>query len=164
MKSTLLALLGMLGLFLLANTVPATDVKKEDVPRLMKDLKSTVPTTRARAARDLGDLGAITASAVKDAVPALLEMAKSDKDESARMAAVRALGMVDPDPKDAVPVLKGALKDKSDKVKIAAMESLGQLGSNAREAAPVLRDLAKDKEKKNLSRAAGMALKRINGK
>lgn len=164
MKSTLAALLGILGLFLLVNTVPATDVKKEDVPRLLKDLKSTVPATRARAARDLADLGAITASVVKDAIPTLLDMAKHDKDENARLAAVRSLGMIDPDPKEALPVLKDALKDKSDKVKIAAMEALGQLGTNAKEAAPLLRDLAKDKEKKNLSRAAGMALKRINGK
>lgn len=161
-----LLLTGLVAVFLTVNLLMAADVKKEDVPKLMKDLKSALPKVRATAAEDLGNLGAINASYVKDAIPDLMEMARKDKAPEARRAAVRALGKVDPDPKEAVPLLTESLKDKSDDVKIAAMQSLGQLGSASRSSMAQLREFAKekDKDKRRLSQAAKDAMKRINAK
>jgi HEAT repeat protein len=152
--------LGLGGLLLFVGLASA-DAKKEDVPRLVKDLKNKVAKVRAAAAEDLGELGAINASHVKDAIPALMDLLKKDKEATVRRAAARALGRVDADPKEAVPLLVEALKDKSPDVQMAAMASLGQIGAPAKPALPTLREIQKDKEKKRLSQEAAMAIKRI---
>lgn len=152
------------GLFLLTDTLPADEVTRADIPRLLKELKSSLPRSRASAADDLGHLGAIRASDVKEAIPILIDMLKKDTDAGVRKAAATALGKVDPDPKEAVPALTDALEDPSVPVRLAAIEALGILGPGAKSAAPSLRKIQKEKDKKQLSKAAGMALKRINAK
>jgi HEAT repeat protein len=157
-----------LGLLLaLAGLLTASDVRKEDVPRLIKDLKSPVAKTRLAAAQDLGEIGAIKAADAKDAVPYLLQVVKKDKDAKVREAAALALGKMSANPKEAVPVLIEALKDKENAVRAAAARALGQLGPDAKDAVPALEELRKSTEKdkdKGVMRAAGDALKSIRAK
>lgn len=160
--------LSWFALLALTGGVAAGDVKKEDVPRLLKDLKSAVAKTRAAAAEDLGHLGAIRADYAKPAVPTLLEMVRKDKDAKAREAAAKAIGRIGVEPADAVPVLIEALKeDKGMLVRIAAARSLGQFGSDAKEAVSTLRDVQEkargDKSMQRLGQTAGEALRSIRG-
>jgi len=92
----------------------------------MKDLKSASSKMRIDACKDLGHLGAISASNVKDAVPVFIDLVKKDKDAGVRRAAATALGESDPDPSTAVPALTDALKDKSNDVRIAAATALAR--------------------------------------
>ena len=115
---------------------------------------------RTSAAKEVGRLGAIRASDVKEAVPLLLNMVKKDLDAAPRKAAIEALGRVDPDPKETVAVLLGALKDKSPTVREAAATALGQFPSESADIIPVLRDSEKDKNKM-VERAAKMALRNL---
>ncbi len=138
--------------------------KKTDVPALIKALKSKDWKARVSAAEDIGDVGAVRASDTKEAVPILLEMVKKDKDVAVRAAAAKALGRIDPDPAEAVPVLTDALKDKAPSVRTAAADALGTLGEGAKGAVPALQELAKKDKDKGVSRSAKMALKSIRSK
>ena len=68
------------------------DGKKDDVPSLIKDLKSKSPKVRISAAEDLGHIGAIRAADAKDAIPVLYEILKKDKDATVRKAAAGCSG------------------------------------------------------------------------
>jgi HEAT repeat protein len=157
----------LLGGLLLAGAALA-DVTKEDLPRILKDLKHGNAKARVQAATDAGHLGSIRASDAKDAVPLLLQAVKADKDAEVRKAAAEALGKVGAEPKETVPVLVDRLeKDKAMPVRVAAARALGQFGSEAREAMPALKEAAKEtKEKKNrpLMQAARDAMKSIRSK
>ena len=150
------------GLVLLALVPAAVADKKDDVARLMKELKSKDVKTRIAAADDLGHIGQIKKSYTEPAVPALIE-ALRDTDAGVRKAAANALGKVDPDVKLAVPALTDALKDKVPAVRQAAAGALGLIGSDAKDAIPILRETQKDSDKA-VSRAAGMAIQRIMGR
>jgi HEAT repeat protein len=52
-------------------------------------------------------------SKAKEAVPALIEIARNDADSTTRLAAVNALGAIGPDAKVAIPALKALLDDKA---------------------------------------------------
>src|SRR5947209_1090056 len=93
-------LLGMICLIAFVD-----DAFADDVPALLKELKSKKASVRVEAAREVGRLGAIRASDVKDAIPLLLGMIKKDQETSTRKAAIEALARIDPDPKETVPVL-----------------------------------------------------------
>ena len=121
---------------------------------------------RATALTELGKLGQIQKSLVADAAP-LMVKALDDKDAKVRAAAARAYGMIDPDPKEAVPaLLKLAKGDKDEDVKVAAVQGLGTMGTGAKAANKDLREIAKTyKDKKSkLGRAAQNALRSINPK
>src|SRR5262245_33006356 len=122
MKSPMvcLALVASLGLA----AARADEVTKDDVPRLRKMLKGGAAKDRVAAADDLGKLGAVYAPDARPAAPDLIAVLKKDSDAKVREAVARALGRIDPDPKDAVPVLKEALKDKSAPVRRAAAGAL----------------------------------------
>src|SRR5437763_9207500 len=107
------------GVFCLAFASAALADKKEDVARLMKELKSKDAKTRISAADDLGHIGQVKKSYTEPAVPALIE-ALHDPDALVRKAAATALGKVDPDVKVAVPALTDVLKDKVPAVRQAA--------------------------------------------
>ena len=132
----------------------------DDVKLLVKELKSTNPRTRVSALEELGHRGAVRASEVKEAVSAIIEVLKKDRDANVRKAAATALGQVDPDPQLAVPALTTALHDKVPTVRIAAAGALGTLGNAAKESVPALQELQKDKDRA-VSRAAMMALRAI---
>jgi vesicle coat complex subunit len=136
---------------------------KDDVPALIKSLKSKDAKVRIAAADDIGRVGSIVASDVKEAIPRLLELLKSDKDDGVRKAAATALGKIDPDPKEAVPALEEALKDSKAAVRTAAATALGNLGEEAKDALPSLRDAQKDSNK-TVSKAASRAIRSITNK
>ncbi|GIW80793.1 MAG: hypothetical protein KatS3mg105_2600 [Gemmatales bacterium] len=147
--------------------------KATDVPRLVKRLKEGDAKTREAAAKELGRIGMIKVSFVKAAIPALLEAAK-DKDDNVRMAALTALGQVNPPADKMVPVLIDGLRSPNDRVKAAAATGLGYFGPRARKEAEEavkelmkldaeLRALDKDAQKKrrNLIRAVRDSLNAI---
>jgi HEAT repeat protein len=160
-------LVSLCCLALLAGPAAAQDVKKEDVPKLIKDLKHGSAKVRIAAADDLGRLGALRAEYAKPAVPSLLELVKKDSDAKVRAAAARALGRMMADPKEAVPVLTEALKDKAMAVRVAAATALGQFGPDAKEALPALQQVVQEARKNKqqmLLQAAGTAIKSIRSK
>ncbi len=130
-------------------SIGSADIPKpSDVPPLVKQLTTpSMPAkTRAEAARELGRIGQIKVSYVKDAIPHLLKAAK-DKDDNVRREALLALGMSNPEPDTAVPVMIEGLKSSNDQVKIAAAEALGYLGGAAKDALPELRRLREELDK-----------------
>ena len=153
-----LKMLGV-GLVLVTLVSPCLADKKEDVARLMKDLKARDIKTRIAAAEELGHIGQVKKSFTESAVPALID-ALHDPDGGVRKAAAEALGKVDPDLKLAVPALQNALKDKAPPVRIAAAGALGQIGPDAKDAVPALREMQQDSNRA-VSRAANMAIRRI---
>src|SRR5262245_25562666 len=70
-------------------------LKPKDVPKAIKVLKeSTSAKARSNAAEDLGELGAVHAPSVKDAVGPLIEAIAEDKDAGVRKAAATAVGKI----------------------------------------------------------------------
>jgi HEAT repeat protein len=157
----LLKTIGTVAVFLAFASAALAD-KKEDVARLMKELKSKDAKTRISAADDLGHIGQVKKSYTEPAVPALIEVLH-DPDALVRKAAANALGKIDPDVKIVVPALTDALKDKVPAVRQAAAGALGLIGPDAKDAIPSLRETQKDSDKA-VSRAAGMAIQRIMGR
>jgi HEAT repeat protein len=142
--------------------------KKEELPKLIEQLKDKDANARMRAATLLGNFGQIQAKPVAGAVSTLLTIVKSDENADCRRAAADAIGKIASDPKGMVPVLVEALKnDKEFSVKIAAANALGTMGPEGKSAIPALQEAqaiakgaAKDeKDKQALGKAAGGALK-----
>jgi HEAT repeat protein len=148
-------LVAVIGVF------PSAEAFFDDVPALLKDLKSKNFKTRASAAEAIGKLGAVRATDAKDAIPLFIDMVKKDREPSVRKAATEALGRVDPDPKTAVPVLLGALKDKDVTVRQAAAAALGRFPAESETIVPALKEAGKDKNKM-VEQAAKMALRNLN--
>jgi HEAT repeat protein len=119
-----------IGVVLLALAPVVAADKKEDVARLMKELKARDIKTRIAAAEELGHIGQIKKSFTEPAVPALID-ALHDSDAGVRKAAAEALGKVDPDVKLAVPALQGALKDKTPKEKCPVCHGSGKVGGDS---------------------------------
>jgi HEAT repeat protein len=151
-----------IGLGILILVPVAVADKKDDVARLMKELKAKDAKTRMAAAEELGHIGQVKKSLTEPAVPVLID-ALHDSDAGVRKAVANALGKVDPDVKLAVPALTDALKDKASLVRQAAAGALGLLGPDAKDAVPALRETQKDSDRA-VSRAAGMAIQRIMGR
>jgi len=112
----------------------------EDVPALAKALKHEDASVRIEAAGDLGLIGVPAAAAV----PALLRLSEKDPDPLARVAAAKAVALIDPKNEAAVPRLVAALKDKAGAVRKRAAVSLGDLGPGAKAAVPDLVKAAQD--------------------
>lgn len=162
------------GLVVAAIGLPLFAVPKPtDIPPLLKKLESGNAKDRLNAIKELGGIGLVKAAYVKRAVPAILAAAKDDKDMDVRLAALAALGQVNPSPEEAVPVFTEALKSDDDRLKIAALQGLTYFGVKAKAALPEiakinaeLRALDKDaaKKKRNLSRAVRTAMEAIGGR
>lgn len=157
-----------LALFLLAagtdGLVAAPSPK--DAPKYTEELKTSKdPKAKASALAELGRLGQVQKSLVKDAYPYMVK-ALEDKDPIVRAAAARAVGMVDPDPAEVVPVLtKMAKGDKDERVQIAAMNGLAAMGANAKGAVPDLRAVLKKEGKDSkLGKTARNTIKGIQPK
>lgn len=127
------------------------------VPALIKTLER--PEFRALTASILGYIG----PAAKDAVPALVEIAKTDKNHEARREALLALGGIGGSPELIVPVAVAALADRDSKLVVAACFTLAKLGPAAKDAVPALTKLAQGKDEV-LKEQAEKALKAIEGK
>ncbi len=152
----------VVGLVFSAMVSPCLADKKDDVARLMKELKAKDAKTRIGAAEELGHIGQIKKSLTEPAVPGLID-ALHDSDAGVRKAAANALGKVDPDVQLAVPALTDALKDKASLVRQAAAGALGLIGPDAKDAIPALRETQKDSDRA-VNRAASMAIQRIMGR
>lgn len=144
---TLSQLFAVAASALFATAVYADIPKESDVPPLIKKLTNGNAKARAEAAKDLGEIGMVKAAYTKPAIPALLKAAKDDKDNNVRRAALIALGQVDPQPDQAMPVFIAGLKSNNDQVKIAAAEGVGHLGGNAKEALVELRKIREENSK-----------------
>lgn len=92
------------------------------IPDLLRALKKGDVSTRARAADDLGHLGAKAA----EAVPALMA-ALADRAARVRASAGLALGNIGAEDPRVVPLLTKALKDKSEDVRYAAVLGLSRI-------------------------------------
>src|SRR5438067_494655 len=155
---------------LLVASVAFADLPKpSDIPPLIKKLKSGPPKARADAAKELGKIGQVKASYIKEAIPALLTAAK-DKDDTVRKEALVALGTANANPEDAVPVMIDGLKSSNDQVKIAAADGLSFFGSDASEALPELRKIREElnklsmderRKKRNLMQAVNQTMPSI---
>ena len=140
--------------------------KKEDAEKYTNDLKTGKDAkVKVNALGELAKLGQIMKPFIKDAEPYMMK-ALEDKDATIRAAAAKAVGMIDPEPKDVVPLfLKMMKEDKDESVKEAAILGLGYMGPNAKDATPDLRKVVKDEDKKSkLNRAAVNSLRSINPK
>jgi HEAT repeat protein len=141
----------------------------KDAAKYVNQLKTSKDAkVRASALTEIGKIGQIQKSLVADALPDLVKCL-ADKDAGVRAAAAKAYGMLDPEPKEAVPALLKLVKeDKVSDVKLAAVEGLGMMGPAAKDATKDLRALVqakkdkKDKTEAMLMRAAQNALRQIN--
>lgn len=102
----------------------------DPVPGLLRALQRGDARTRARAADDLGHLGAKAAPTV----PALLA-ALRDKNASVRSSASLALGNIGTLHESVVPLLTKALKDRSEDVRYAAALAISRIDSPEAKAA-----------------------------
>lgn len=157
----------LLGLFCLAFSPQLEAASKEkDAIKYTNDLKTSKdPKVKANAITELGKLGQIQKSLASEAAPYMIK-ALEDKDNDVRKAAAKAVGMIDPEPKEVVPGLVKILnEDKVTDIRIAAAQGLAAMGTNAKDALPDLRKVVKAEDKKSkLSKAAGDAIKVIQPK
>lgn len=94
----------------------------DPLPELLRALRAQDSRARARAADDLGHLGAAAGSAV----PPLIE-ALRDRSARVRSSASLALGNIGAADKRIVPLLAKALKDRSEDVRYAAALALSRI-------------------------------------
>ena len=172
------------GLVSAALVVPvwAAIPKASDVPPLLDALKKGDAKARANAAKELGHIGAVKKSLVKDAIPMLIDAAK-DPDINVRIEAFASLARIGAEPEKVVPILRDNLKAKDDKLVIASAQALGTYGPASEEALPELKKLADDNavprnrkeaeakftreqlNKRNaINRAVGDAMRNIGGR
>src|SRR5262245_35996641 len=104
----------------------AADVKVKDALKHIDTLRNSKDNkAKVTALTELGKIGQIQKSLVSSAVPDMMK-ALEDKDAGVRAAAAKAVGMIDPDPKEAVPALVKLMKeDKDESVRLAAIQGLG---------------------------------------
>ena len=122
---------------------------------------------RATAAHKIGLRGMVNANDVLDAIEPLKSALAKDGAAEVRKEAALALGNIQPDPKDTVPLLTKTVKeDKVLNVRLAATTALGQYGPEAKSALPVLRAFSGEiKEKKSPTKQTiTAAIKMISGK
>jgi HEAT repeat protein len=142
--------------------------RADEVPKYLKMLSAGNSKDRALAADKIGLRGAVNFMDVKDAIEPLKKMLDMDADALVRSAAARALGNIQPDAKETVPLLTRTVKDdKVKEVRLSATTALGQYGADAKESLPVLREFAKefaDKKKAPEGQIIQAAIKSISGK
>ena len=100
------------------------------LPGLLRALQRGDPRTRARAADDLGHLGAKAAPAVPSLMKAL-----GDRSAPVRASAGLALGNIGAERAEVVPMLTKALKDRSEDVRYAAALALSRIDTDEARAA-----------------------------
>jgi hypothetical protein len=117
--------------------------RADEVPKYMKMLTATNAKDRTVAAEKLGLRGLVSFQDVVDAIDPLKTALEKDTEPAVRKAAARALGNIQADPKETVPLLVKTVKtDKVMDVRLAATVALGQYGPDAKEALPTLREFA----------------------
>ena len=141
--------------------------RADEVPKYLKMLSAGNSKERALAADKIGLRGMVNAMDVATGLEPLKKLLEKDSDPDVRKAAARALGNIQPDAEDTVPLLTKTVKeDKVLNVRIAATVALGQYGAEAKPALPTLREFAgeiTDKKSQNLQTIQA-AIKSISGK
>jgi len=149
------------------DTTPEVPPRADEMPRYMKMLTATNAKDRATAAHKIGLRGMVNANDVLEAIDPLKNALTKDTESAVRKEAALALGNIQPDPKETVPLLTQTVKDdKVLDVRLAATTALGQYGAEAKSALPVLRSFAgeiKDK-KAPAAQTITAAIKMISGK
>lgn len=149
------------------DTEPELAPRADEMPKYLKMLTGGSSRDRATAAHKIGLRGMVNANDVEGAIDPLKSALEKDSDPAVRKEAAFALGNIQPDAKDTVPLLTRTVKeDKVLDVRLAATTALGQYGAEARSALPVLRSFAGEfKEKKSPTRQRiAAAIKMISGK
>jgi HEAT repeat protein len=130
---------------------------KKEADRAINDLRSAKDAKgKAAALLEVGKIGqvqkALVASAEDDVVKCL-----EDKEAVVRAAAAECYGMLDPDPKEAVPALLKLLtgEDEDLRVRVGAAKGLGAIGSAAKAALPDLQKIQREYAKKQQDAAKG---------
>ncbi len=121
-------------------------VTKKDVPHCITLLRDDHPRTRLRGFLLLKPLGADGI----EAAPHIVQLLKSDPEESIRLEAARTLAVFAPGYADAIPALIGTIKDADGDLRLAAVATLGRYGPAAREAVPTLEGFLKNGDNKPL--------------
>ena len=157
--------IGLLG-FATINELAAASKEKEAQRHIQTLRTSQDPKAVVSALEELGKLGQIIKSLAAPAIPEIM-IALKHSDPKIRAAAAVAIGKVDADPKEVLPVLIKMLKDDpAEEVKIAATRGLAAMGDMAKPATKELRELSKTDElrKTKLGRAAQDAMRSINAR
>jgi len=126
------------------------------VPVLSEALDSEDALLRVNAAASLVK---IEPSLNKETLKILLGGLKDNR-KYVRNSAIRAIGLMGQDAREAVPELASALKDEDKWCRLAAAHALEGMGSDARRAVPALYDALKDEDER-LREAARSALGKI---
>jgi len=111
---------------ILAAPPSAGQEQDPEVAVYIKQLEHSSKHARRRAAEALGAKGAAASEAI-DA----LSKASGDKELEVRLAAVRALGRIDPEGKKVIPVLLEKLRDEDAAVSAASANALADIGAPA---------------------------------
>jgi len=125
--------------------------RREDMPKYVNPLKtsSSKPAEKITAANMIGKRGEVNVKDVEDALEPLKLVAKKDRDNGARKAAIGALGSIAPEDADTVPLLIEILKnDKAADVKRATAEALARFGPRAKSALPTIKAYGATLDKK----------------
>ena len=152
------------GLLLAAAGVAAAS-KEDDAKKLANDIaKSKDAKVRVAALGDLGKLGQLQRKLTEPYLELILKTL-DDKETAVRAAAAYALGLVDPEDKDAavarlVKMLEG---DKAPEAREGAAKGLGAMGPAAKKAVPALRDAQKKVAAKKDGVAFATAVMAITG-
>jgi HEAT repeat protein len=105
------------------------------LPKVLAALGSDDPIVRRWSARTLTDMGTAKASAGRGAI---IHALIREKDEKTLWYMVQAVGVLKPEPEEAVPVLLGMLQHPSEELRQMAAEAIGELGPAAGAAKPGL--------------------------
>jgi HEAT repeat protein len=151
MKRLVVLTLGIAVLGL--GSVTGQTLKKDDVPKFVKNLADKDAKVRLEAAQGIGKVGQLKAKYATEGIGPLCDTLTKDDDAKVRAAAATSLGQIVLEPDKVVPVLAKAVKeDKENAVQQAAIQALGYFGPDAKDALPVLMEY-QDKAKKELADA-----------
>jgi HEAT repeat protein len=93
------------------------------LPQLREALKDKDPVVRIRAIDVIARLGADAVVALKD----LIDCLEKERGAENRVAAIRAIGLMGPAAKDAIPIITKCSCDSNGAVKAAAVDALGKI-------------------------------------
>ena len=133
-----------LGLLLLAGS--AWDValaQSRKTTDLIKLLSDKNPKTRQSAAADVAELAVVKLAEAQYALPALRDLARKDAETPVRLAALDAIGKIEPERHTAT-LIDAVKKDKEPEFRLAVVAELGKLGPRAKASLPVLHDILKN--------------------
>ncbi len=135
---------------------PVARNERAELPRLIEGLKDPDARIRKAAAETIGRMQSVPQAAVPELLDALQDPAASVR--QAAGDALKRLGA------DAVPALVQALRSRSANERETAAWALGLLGPTAQAAAPDLRGLSTRDPSPDVSRAAELALGKIQAR